>query len=49
MRYAGKTILTGTLLPMFLIALCHGCREPFDPPSSKYEDLLVVDGLIADV
>jgi len=39
--------LTGILLPLTLFLL-RGCREPFDPPVEKYENILVVDGLITD-
>ena len=42
-----QTYLTGILLPL-TIFLLPGCREPFDPPVEKYENILVVDGLITD-
>lgn len=42
------TYYTGCLLVLFQVALLQGCREPFDPPIERYENVLVVDGLITD-
>ncbi|MGW8315158.1 MAG: DUF4249 domain-containing protein [Bacteroidales bacterium] len=39
--------MTGILLPL-IVFLLQGCREPFDPPVEKYENILVVDGMITD-
>jgi hypothetical protein len=40
--------ISGYLLSMGLVFLMQGCREPFDPPIDRYENVLVVDGLITD-